>query len=69
MGLLAELHRLDDEPFAFLRTGATADGVGDCLDYWMRSLRWAKPAQPVPLTEEAKAGCRRTGRRNRAVVG
>ena len=49
VGLLAEMHRLDGERFAFLRTGVTADGVGDCLDFWMRSLRWAKPAQPVPL--------------------
>ena len=55
VGLLAEMHRLDGERFAFLRTGATTDGVGDCLDFWMRSLRWADPAQPVPLTEEAEA--------------
>lgn len=55
VALLAEVHRVDDEPFAFLRTGATADGVGDCLDYWVRSLRWAKPSQPVPLTEPAEA--------------
>src|SRR5262249_44446605 len=53
--LLPEMHRLDPEPFAFLRTGAAADGVGDCLDYWMRSLRWAKPSRPVPLTEDAEA--------------
>ena len=43
VGLLAEMHRLDAERFAFLRTGVTADGVGDCLDFWMRSLRWANP--------------------------
>ncbi len=55
MALLTDIHRVDDEPFAFLRTGATADGVGDCLDYWVRSLRWAKPTRPVPLTEEAEA--------------
>ena len=44
----------DSEPFLFLRTGATDDGVGDCLEYWMRSLRWAKPSEPVPLTDEAE---------------
>ena len=55
VGLLAEVHRLDGERFAFLRTGVTADGVGDCLDFWMRSLRWANPTQPVPLTDEAEA--------------
>jgi aminoglycoside phosphotransferase (APT) family kinase protein len=55
VGVLAEMHRVDTEPFAFLRTGATDDGVGDCLDYWMRSLRWANPAQPVPLAEAAEA--------------
>jgi aminoglycoside phosphotransferase (APT) family kinase protein len=52
--MLAELHRLAPEPFLFLRTGATGDGVGDCLDYWIRSLRWANTAQPVPLTGEAE---------------
>lgn len=55
VGLLAEMHRIDDEPFAFLRTGATNDGVGDCLDYWLRSMRWAAPSRPVPLTDEAEA--------------
>jgi len=49
--MMAELHRLDPGPFSFLRTGATDSGVGDCLDYWRRSLRWAQPDQPVPLTE------------------
>ena len=63
VGLLAEVHRLDGERFAFLRTGVTAHGVGDCLDFWMRSLRWANPTQPVPLTDEAERGCRRIGRR------
>jgi len=52
--VMAELHRLTPEPFLFLRTGATDDGVGDCLEYWMRSLRWAKPSEPVPLTDEAE---------------
>lgn len=52
--LMADFHRIDPEPFAFLRTGATADGVGDSLDYWIRSLRWASPAAPIPLTEIAE---------------
>jgi aminoglycoside phosphotransferase (APT) family kinase protein len=52
--LLAELHRLPLEQFAFLRTGATASGVGDCLDYWVRSLHWAAPAEPLPLTLESE---------------
>lgn len=52
--MMAQLHQLDVEPFLFLRTGASDDGVGDCLDYWMRSLRWANPTQPVPLTAEAE---------------
>lgn len=51
---LAELHRLPHERFRFLRTGATDNGVGDCLDYWMRSLRWAAPAEPLPLTQECE---------------
>lgn len=51
---LAELHRLDPEPFAFLRTGATSCGVGDCLDYWRRSLRWAAPQEPLPLVAECE---------------
>lgn len=51
---MADLHRLDPEPFLFLRTGATDDGVGDSLDYWIRSLRWANVEQPVPLTEIAE---------------
>ena len=52
--LLADVHLLDSAPFDFLLTNATGDGVGDCLDYWMRSLRWANPARPVPLTAEAE---------------
>ena len=52
--MMAELHRLPAERFLFLRTGATQSGVGDCLDYWMRSLRWAEPAEPVPLTRECE---------------
>ncbi len=54
VGLLAEIHSVDGGRFEFLRTGATADGVGDCLDFWIRSMRWANPARPVPLTEEAQ---------------
>jgi aminoglycoside phosphotransferase (APT) family kinase protein len=53
--LLAEVHRLESEHFTFLRTNAAADGIGDCLDYWVRSMRWADPSRPVPLTEEAEA--------------
>jgi len=52
--MMAELHRLDREPFLFLRTGATETGVGDCLDYWMRSLRWAQPEEPLPLVDECE---------------
>ena len=51
---MAELHRLESESFRFLRTGATGSGVGDCLDYWMRSLRWAQPHVPVPLAGECE---------------
>ena len=51
---MAGLHRLDVEPFLFLRTGATDSGVGDCLDYWARSLRWASPDEPLPLTQECE---------------
>lgn len=52
---VARLHQVDPTPFEFLRTGATSDGVGDCLDYWMRALRWAAPPRPIPLVEEAQA--------------
>jgi aminoglycoside phosphotransferase (APT) family kinase protein len=52
--MMAELHRLPPERFLFLRTGATESGVGDCLDYWMRSLRWAQPAEPLPLAHECE---------------
>jgi aminoglycoside phosphotransferase (APT) family kinase protein len=51
---MAELHRLDVEPFLFLRTGATDSGAGDCLDYWARSLRWATRREPLPLTGECE---------------
>lgn len=54
VGLLADVHRLDSTPFDFLRTGATDDGVGDCLDYWIRAQRWAAPGRPVPLTDAAE---------------
>lgn len=50
--MLAEMHRLESSSFAFLRTGATDSGSGDCLDYWIRSMRWAQPEQPVPLAAE-----------------
>jgi len=53
--MMAELHRLPQEPFLFLRTGATGTGLGDCLDYWMRSLQWAEPEEPVPLAQECEA--------------
>jgi aminoglycoside phosphotransferase (APT) family kinase protein len=53
--VMAELHRVPHEPFQFLRSDATDSGAGDCLDYWTRSLRWADPAQPVPLTDECAA--------------
>src|SRR5262245_13279891 len=52
--MLAELHRLEREPFLFLRTGATESGVGDCLDHWMRALRWARPEEPLPLVQECE---------------
>jgi aminoglycoside phosphotransferase (APT) family kinase protein len=52
--MMAELHRLPAEPFLFVRTGATETGVGDCLDYWMRSLGWAQPEEPIPLTQECE---------------
>jgi aminoglycoside phosphotransferase (APT) family kinase protein len=52
--MMADFHQLDPEPFLFLRTGATDDGVGDNLDHWIRSLRWASPEQPIPLTEIAE---------------
>jgi len=52
--MMADLHRLDPEPFAFLLTGATGDGVGDCLDFWIRSMHWAHPDEPVPLTQDAE---------------
>lgn len=52
--MMADFHQIDPEPFQFLRTGATDDGVGDSLDYWIRSLRWASPEQPIPLTEIAE---------------
>lgn len=53
--MMAELHRLDPNPFSFLRTGATRSGVGDCLDYWRRSLAWAAPEAPLPLVERCHA--------------
>jgi aminoglycoside phosphotransferase (APT) family kinase protein len=52
--VMAELHRLPHEHFGFLRTGRANSGAGDCLDYWMRSLRWAKPSEPVPLAHECE---------------
>jgi aminoglycoside phosphotransferase (APT) family kinase protein len=52
--MMAELHRLPSEPFSFLRTGAANSGAGDCLDYWIRSLRWARPAEPLPLVQECE---------------
>jgi aminoglycoside phosphotransferase (APT) family kinase protein len=52
--MMADLHRLPPEPFAFLRTGKAKSGTGDCLDYWMRSLRWAAPAQSLPLVPECE---------------
>ena len=52
--MMAEVHRLDREPFLFLRTGATDSGVGDCLDFWRRSLRWAEPEEPMPLVQECE---------------
>ena len=52
--MMAELHRLPVEPFLFLRTGAANSGAGDALDYWMRSLRWARPAEPIPLVAECE---------------
>jgi len=51
---MAALHRLPAERFRFLRTGATRSGAGDCLDYWMRSLRWAKPESSIPLAQECE---------------
>lgn len=54
IALLADVHRLDSAPFGFLRTGSTEDGVGDCLHYWIRSLRWAASDRPVPLTDAAE---------------
>jgi Phosphotransferase enzyme family len=53
-GVLAEMHRLETAPFEFLRTGATASGSGDCLDYWIRSMHWAQPLEPVPLAAECE---------------
>ena len=53
--MMAELHRLPHERFLFLRTGRAKSGAGDCLDYWMRSLRWAEAAEePVPLAHECE---------------
>lgn len=53
--LLATVHDLPAEPFSFLRTGASSTGTGDGLDYWVRSLRWAAPAEPIPLIDECEA--------------
>jgi aminoglycoside phosphotransferase (APT) family kinase protein len=52
---MAAMHELDPEPFEFLRTGATDSGAGDCLDYWIRSMRWATRDEPAPLAAEAEA--------------
>ncbi|OHV32240.1 MULTISPECIES: phosphotransferase family protein [Pseudofrankia] len=52
--MMAEVHRLDREPFLFLRTGRTDSGAGDCLDYWIRSLQWAGLDEPLPLTQECE---------------
>jgi aminoglycoside phosphotransferase (APT) family kinase protein len=52
--MMADFHQLDPGPFAFLRSGATDDGVGDSLDYWIRSLHWAGSEQPIPLTDIAE---------------
>lgn len=53
--IMASLHQTDAERFDFLRTGKSADGVGDCLDYWMRSLKWSELDRPIPCVEEAQA--------------
>jgi aminoglycoside phosphotransferase (APT) family kinase protein len=52
--MMAELHRLDPAPFAFLRTGATDSGLGDSFDYWRRALRWAEPDGPRPLVRQCE---------------
>ena len=69
VGLPAEVHRLDGERFAFLRTGVTADGVGDCLDFWIRSLRWANPTQPVADRRSGGVVVGESAVGNRAVMG
>jgi aminoglycoside phosphotransferase (APT) family kinase protein len=52
--MLAAVHALPAESFEFVRTHKTSSGVGDCIDYWMRSLRWAAPTEPIPLAEECE---------------
>ena len=49
--VMADLHRVDPAPFDFLRTDATASGLGDSLDYWSRALAWAAPDGPLPVVE------------------
>ena len=49
--VMADLHRVDPAPFEFLRTGATASGLGDSLDYWSRALAWAAPDGVAPVVE------------------
>ncbi len=49
--VMADLHRVDAQPFDFLRTGVTSSGLGDSLDYWTRSLAWAAPDGLPPLVE------------------
>ena len=52
--MMAELHRLPARAVSIPAHRRDESGVGDCLDYWMRSLRWAESAEPVPLAHECE---------------
>ncbi|MCU1456390.1 MAG: hypothetical protein JWL73_482 [Actinomycetia bacterium] len=53
--VMARLHQVDAAPFDFLRTGATASGLGDSLDYWSRALVWGAPDGTLPVVETCAA--------------
>jgi aminoglycoside phosphotransferase (APT) family kinase protein len=53
--VMADLHGLEVGPFEFLRSRETSSGIGDCLEYWRRSLRWAGAEDRVPLVGECEA--------------
>jgi len=53
--MMVDLHSLEIGPFEFLRSHETSSGMGDCLEHWRRSLRWANGEDRVPLVGECES--------------